>query len=172
MGDFKVGDKVRVTNHPVLPKGATGTVTGPGDYDYTMRVRFDAPHDHHPVGGWFRSSFEKVEDPSAIKDGDHVRIIIEGPWTGGDAREGVQHDGEAMEYVSNPDDKVTLEKIEPPVVTFKPGDIVRHKNGRDSLRYLVLQDDKFTYVKSSFMSDIGRVFDGGEFTSEFYELVE
>lgn len=65
---------------------------------------------------------------SDIKQGDYVRITIEGPWVGDDTTDGEQFDGDVQEYVNEPTDRVFLTKIEPPVEVFKPGDRLR-RNG-------------------------------------------
>lgn len=68
----------------------------------------------------------------AVKVGDYIRIVIEGPWDGsGEVLDyGVQpREDERTEWYANPGDVVTIEKIDPPVETFGPGDLVRGRDG-------------------------------------------
>lgn len=64
-----------------------------------------------------------------IKVGDHYRVILEGPWEGDtpttteEIASLLRHD----DYLITESDKVKVEKIEPPVEVFKPGDLVRDK---------------------------------------------
>lgn len=65
---------------------------------------------------------------SDIKYGDHVRITIEGEWGGSDLSEGeMPHSITTLGRYG--DDTWTVEKIEPPVVQFQPGDRLRSKVG-------------------------------------------
>lgn len=59
-----------------------------------------------------------------IKPGDYVRITIEGPWYDDDYRT-TEQIASIREYEAYPADKVTVEKVEPPVEVFKPGDRLR-----------------------------------------------
>jgi hypothetical protein len=72
------------------------------------------------------------------KDGDRVRITVALEGTiraGGDRRFAVTDDGQYHDLES---EGVSVEKIEPPVVTFEPGEIVESLSGPEPrARYLV-----------------------------------
>lgn len=173
MTDFKVGDRVRVTSHHILPTGATGTVAGPGKRPDTMLVDWDAEWNRLQCGGWRREAFELIE-PGVIQPGDYVRVTIEGTYEGGDGfiTPGVHKDDERdWEYASGEGDTVTVEKVEPPVVVFKPGDRIRRKltNGWDIPYEITVADEGYLQHHSG-----GRVVWRGtrlEFTSEDFEKV-
>lgn len=88
-----------------------------------------------------------------IKHGDIVRIVIEGPWHEWDTTTDIIAGYGEFEALS--DDKVTVEKVEPPVITFGPGDLLRHK-GTDRVRalgdtgYIILNNGiVYTYGQGS-----------------------
>lgn len=66
---------------------------------------------------------------SRIKVGDHYKITIEGKWQGQYATSTAELAGMVLDGGFDPDetDEVSVEKIEPPVETFKPGDRLRRK---------------------------------------------
>ena len=79
-----------------------------------------------------------------VRKGDYVRITIEGEWlVEGYTVEGIKA---LPEIGVAPGDTVTVEKIEPPVETFKPGDVVRPKANHEYV-YAILENDKYTYLK-------------------------
>lgn len=99
------------------------------------------------------------------KPGDRVRIVIEGEWVDeAPARYGIQETGRL--YRSHADDTVKIKKVEPPVETFKPGDVVRDKRN-DSLwavatdGYLRFGGEGYRVIQSDTMI----------FTSKNYERV-
>lgn len=90
--------------------------------------------------------------PDIIKAGDRVRITIEGIADEVLAGEsyGEHPEPRGFDARSSEGDKVTIEKIEPPVEVFGPGDVVRPRAGMDhSVRvlgrdgYLLLWDGRF-----------------------------
>lgn len=72
-----------------------------------------------------------MSEKYAPKKGDRVRIVLEG--------EVGYMDDDAFEVgtssvnfiVPRAEHVVSIEKVEPPVVKFKPGQVVRHKDHRD-----------------------------------------
>lgn len=116
-----------------------------------------------------------------INVGDHVRIVIEGEYRqlfgSIDRYEGELPEGTTFRVA--PDDKATIEKIEPPVTRFEPGDVV---HSRTTGAYLALGTEGFLNLNN------GRFFRYGEygettapdgrylrleaFTSDGYDLVE
>lgn len=117
-----------------------------------------------------------------IKNGDRVRVTVEG----------LAHNNGTYTVVRSADDQdhwlaeyrnllvgegVTVEKIEPPVEVFKPGDVVRALDQPDYV-YLVRPDGKYIYLRTTPDAGldllIGREFGpmGLQFTSERYERVD
>jgi hypothetical protein len=74
------------------------------------------------------------------KKGDRVRVVLEGEvgWVGGSHFEFVN----GADYIGHKDGKntVSIEKIEPPVEVFKPGDVVRHKGNEDGHWFAIAED--------------------------------
>jgi hypothetical protein len=100
---------------------------------------------------------------ATIAQGDRVRITIEGPHIGPDLEEGPQ-DNDAFVFSSDAGDIVTVEKIEPPVVTFKPGDRVRDR---------FCTNIEFTVGRNGYFDHLnGRVvLSSNDFDSRHFELV-
>lgn len=109
-----------------------------------------------------------------IKPGDYVRITIEGPWYDDDYRT-TEQIASIREYGAHPADTVTVEKIEPPVEVFKPGDRLRYKGrwsgyeitvaDRGYLQHFTDGSVEFFTTPTKFTSE------KYEFTSEKYEKV-
>lgn len=78
-----------------------------------------------------------------IKPGDHVRITIEGPWHDNEYQT-TEQIAAIRKYAVYPNDTVTVEKVEPPVETFGPGDLLRNKDNPDLVIAVTL--DGYTYV--------------------------
>lgn len=70
--------------------------------------------------------------------------------------------GLAMDNVLNP-----IQSVEKPVVTFKPGDVVRNKEDRGLFYLLGGEGRYFSFLCRDWLSP-----DGTEFTSKHYELIE
>lgn len=64
---------------------------------------------------------------SDIKKGDLVRVTIEGVIHDSEGLGIFLHDG--CTYINTKKPGVSVERIEPPVVQFKPGDRLRRRNG-------------------------------------------
>lgn len=103
--------------------------------------------------------------------GDHVRVVLEGEVTS---------PGEQGEFTLLPNNHCTsitlslqrlagfsasIEKIEPPVTVFKPGDLLRRKS--DGTHYLITLDG-WTIVGNGYVEEQPAY---RPFTSEHYELV-
>lgn len=102
--------------------------------------------------------------------GDRVRVVLEGEIKGvysdGDLRiESVEHYSSDLAH----EGIVSIEKIEPPVEVFKPGDVVRSKE-HPSLRYVIGCDGYFSFQGNDFR-DHAESFLEDAFTSERYERV-
>lgn len=97
-----------------------------------------------------------------LKKGDRVRVTIESEVAGVASMGLNLHDGHT--WVNTAKEGVTVEKVEPPVETFKPGDVVRQRYG---FRHVYFVRPKgFTNLTE------GKEYDYPfEFTSEFYERV-
>lgn len=100
-----------------------------------------------------------------IKFGDRVRVTFEGKWTGRAA------DTESVTFIDGTNvptptrTNVTVEKIEPPVEVFKPGDTVRDRNARDYI---------FTIGRSGYFDHHNALWNSGDhepFTSKEFERV-
>lgn len=109
------------------------------------------------------------------KEGDRVRVVMEGTigevWHSGLFR--LHPDNEATEFTVSPDRakgfNLSIEKIEPPVETFKPGDVVVRKGS--NLQRLITDDGWVAFgpgwsFPGTHMDEPGRVH-----TSEHYEKV-
>jgi len=108
------------------------------------------------------------------KEGDYVRVVLEGQveyLTGGDSfmlnTNGIYPDQEHV---------VSVEKIEPPVEVFKPGDVVRSK---DAGVVRALGDRGYVIVKSAFRHDNGLFVSydttglrSSDFTSDKHEKID
>lgn len=104
---------------------------------------------------------------SDIKNGDRVRLTVEGTASGNGAYTILNGDaGEWFleyknQYVGN---GITVEKIKPPVVTFKRGDVVRSKDVPEFC-YAITKDGY-----TDLFNGLHNICDT-KFTSEHYELV-
>lgn len=111
-----------------------------------------------------------------IKAGDRVRVVIEGVVSsahdtgkfrvsvGGD--EG--HDeGGSFAWVHP--DTATVEKIEPPVEVFKPGDRVRHRHSE--FEVTVGEDGYLLHHTTGDHSWFPKRYDPTQFTSKWYDRV-
>lgn len=114
----------------------------------------------------YSSRFYRVEPEPKFKKGDCVRIIAEvyGTNRAGDF---LYFGAPGVGYVDTTSDEVAVEKIEPPVVTFEPGQTVRNKaSGR---LYSIGSDGYYSHQRAEYFKpgpgDAG-------FTSFLYELVE
>ena len=100
--------------------------------------------------------------------GDRVRVVLEGEVTsthrGGDSFV-VGAFGEANEIAASAEHVISIEKLEPPVTVFKPGDTVRNKKLHEFI-YTVAENGYYDHYAAC-------VFTDGEesFTSETYELI-
>lgn len=106
--------------------------------------------------------------------GDRVRVVLEG----GEVRRSVEDDSWVIEfddntYITEVNDGapflVSIEKIEPPVVTFKPGDVVRSKRNPKWL-YTIGQRGYTQHTDGAYFADGPRACED-VFTSADYELV-
>lgn len=103
------------------------------------------------------------------KNGDRIRVALEGRASVETQGFDLILDNGTSRYFSNHDSgtlydantKVT--KIEPPVVTFKPGDVVKSK--KTGYIYTLAEGRYFDHTNASWTH--GR---GGNFTSACYEL--
>ena len=104
--------------------------------------------------------------------GDRVRVVLEGEVTS-EGRPGTFWISVADRYGwdnhINPEAEhvVSIEKIEPPVETFGPGDTVRHKRFQ-GLVYSIGRDGYYAHQAQVWRPGVP----GDEFTSESYERVE
>ena len=114
---------------------------------------------------------------SELKIGDRVRLVYEGTYKslGGDTR-GVEPDGHADVFLYESHALAaakSVEKIEPPVEQFGPGDVVRRQgNGKP----MVLGPDGYTYMNTgNYYTYAGRAPDvkyaREDFTSGRFERV-
>ena len=98
-----------------------------------------------------------------IKIGDRVRVTIEaelvGDWENGCVCTNQKF---SERYLRN-DAVVSVEKLEPPVVVFGPGDVVRDKGS--TLTFILTDDGGYTVVET------GTHYDSGLFKSTWYERV-
>lgn len=101
-----------------------------------------------------------------IRKGDRVRVTFEATvadigakyyWFG-------DTPAAATGEVHKDTEGLSIEKIEPPVETFGPGDVVRHKKHR-SFRYTLGRGGYFSHQLLEWVST------ATQFTSEDYELV-
>lgn len=104
--------------------------------------------------------------------GDRVRVVLEDEVRGVESDGFVVGDAADANYIQpGAEHVVSIEKIEPPVEVFKPGDVVRSKD-HPELVYLLDGEDGysvFQYGKG------GLVYHGANnrrFTSRRYERVE
>lgn len=106
---------------------------------------------------------------SEFKRGDRVRVVLEGE-IGTVGRTGSFLLGRRAENHIDPNYEhvVSVEKLEPPVEVFKPGDVVRSKGGYD---LWFITRGGYAYANGP---NAGAHFeDGGEpFTSQLYEKVD
>lgn len=106
-----------------------------------------------------------------IKAGDRVRITIEGiadEILSGQAY-GEHPEPRHFDTASSRGDMVTIEKIEPPVVTFGPGDVVRKREWSTHPGYLILADGQHASLENGAIHEECSF--KGPFTSEDYERV-
>lgn len=119
---------------------------------------------------------------SDIKVGDRVKVAIEGT-VGEVLRLGdnntvyglgfVNQFGNGSHTVFTNQDDVTVEKIEPPVETFGPGDVVRAKGIRGVFESRALGRDGYLAFPGGRFYRYGTDgFQASEFTSDRYERVE
>lgn len=102
-----------------------------------------------------------------FKVGDRVRVTLEGTVESLSDRDLCVGRGWAEQSIiaRHPNEHtITIEKIEPPVEVFKPGDVVRHKKHR-SFRYTLGGGGYFSHQLLTWVSS------ATQFTSEDYELV-
>ena len=110
-----------------------------------------------------------------IKKGDRVKVTLEGTLTSADhpdafamgrSQQRAIFSTQAKEYT------VTIEKIEPPVEVFKPGDVVRVKRGLDG-HARVLGQDSYIVIPSGRQWRYGEAggYEREEFTSRRFERV-
>ena len=100
------------------------------------------------------------------KKGDRVRVVLEGEVdqvnSDGSARVST---GKYFTFAWVDPGAATIEKIEPPVEVFRPGDVVRHKTA-----------GRFTFAlgKFGYLDIVNGVWNDrpNEFTSESYEKVD
>lgn len=107
--------------------------------------------------------------------GDRVRVVVEGEITG-TYREGqcfnIGHSPGGMYVTPHTEHVVSVEKLEPPVEVFGPGDIVRPKDighivymlGRNHYSYVYTGPGEGEVIRARF-------YDTERFTSERYEKV-
>lgn len=118
-----------------------------------------------------------------IKKGDRVRVVIEGEVTSAADGGGFHFDvGQAAGWI-HPDapEVVSVEKIEPPVEVFGPGDVVRSISQPDYV-YLVRPNNRYIYLRTHHDHHdhdapnvlVGREFGPASFgfTSKYYERVD
>lgn len=86
-----------------------------------------------------------------IRDGDYVRVVSEGMWVNQPGAKpayyGIQPGGDVFECEVDENTTMTIEKIEPPVVTYGPGQTVRSRTGKV---YSVGQDGYFSHGSGNF----------------------
>lgn len=111
-----------------------------------------------------------------IKPGDWYRITIEGQWDADEsaiATKGLASLVHGDDFLTDDSDIVTVEKIEPPVEIFRPGDVVRSRELPTTI--LALSKKGYTYVGANNRGLFLRYERGSrspeEFTSEDYEKV-
>lgn len=107
------------------------------------------------------------EKYSPVK-GDRVRVVLEGevtqaneydPWFNLEGKP-LYSEGSAI---------VSVERIEPPVIVFKPGDVVQDKTN-PRWKYAIGKKGYTQLSDGSYFAD-GEPFIQNEFTSKGYELV-
>lgn len=105
-------------------------------------------------------------------DGDHVRVVYEAEVSDAD------HEGFAMRSEEGGNDVpiffndhglVSIEKLEPPVEVFKPGDVVRSIERPENVYALGYKQYLAIGPKNTLGQ--GQPHEVGEFTSKHYELV-
>ena len=104
----------------------------------------------------------------APKVGDRVRVVLEGVVKEEINTFGIKMDNDAGQwlaelYIDRPG--VTVEKIEPPVETFGPGDVVRDRS-IPKYTYYIGRDGYLDIYNKGLWNE-----GGGTFTSEHYEKV-
>lgn len=178
MTTFKAGDRVRYSTHryEVGQRGAGEGVVerehGAGLYS----VQVEGEPDTWP---YWMTEMELIE-PEPVYDinpGDRFRFTVEGVYEDSGGKGGVNvgtYDATRdFDVTSSGDDTVTIEKIEPPVVTFGPGDVVRRK--RDGAPIL-LADRGYVYLRGGarghYYGYDEMSYPLASFTSERYERVE
>jgi hypothetical protein len=120
---FNVGDRVRL----ISPDGDSGSSAKVGDLGTVHYIAGDfmaVNIDGLGITHRFTHRFERVTPADEVGVGDTIRLTVEGKvdrLEDGD----VQMDG-VWRCLSSYTVEVT-EKAKPPVVTFKPGEFVRHK---------------------------------------------
>lgn len=105
-----------------------------------------------------------------LKTGDYVRITIEGEFRAKDLSHLKETgtyapDERNWELLTNETDTIVVEKIEPPVEVFKPGDRVRDKVATD-YHFLVLNKGYVDLTNNIYNED------DYKFTSGHFERVE
>ena len=170
MTAFKVGDKVRFVM-PLTPfrVGDEGTVVELATSSGMVRVAHPI-NNPLPAGGWLASLHEiELVEPTGYEPavGDRVRVTIEGEVTATGTRDG-HHFDIADGFVYTHAEGVTVEKVEPPVEVFKPGDFVRRESDGAILH---LAENGWLNMTNNRFYESPEV-TGGYFTSERYEKVE
>lgn len=110
---------------------------------------------------------------SDIKHGDRVRVVAEGLAHNNGRYTVVQNDNDdwLVEYRNGAvGNGVKVEKIEPPVEVFQPGDVVRSKRDGSST-YTITNDGYVSHQTGDHWHD-GREYCERQFTSEYYERVD
>ena len=103
--------------------------------------------------------------------GDRVRVVLEGKVLGTD-KNGFSlgaYDGNFI--IPGAEHVVSIEKIEPPVEVFKPGDVVRAK-WNDGFLYSLGRDGYFSHSSALWFPYEDSITQAKDFTSRVYERVE
>jgi hypothetical protein len=104
------------------------------------------------------------------KKGDHVRVVLEGEVGAGSTGRmfTLYPDNSAVQISFTPERvdgfNISVEKIEPPVEFFKPGDVVR-STGYPEHVYTLGKDGYYSHMAEKFYEPCG------PFTSAEFELV-
>lgn len=104
--------------------------------------------------------------------GDRVRVVLEDEVRGVESDGFVVGDAADANYIQpSAEHVVSIEKIEPPVEVFKPGDVVRAK-WNDSFLYSLGRDGYFSHSSALWFPYENSITQEKDFTSRAYERVE
>ena len=106
------------------------------------------------------------------KKGDRVRVVLEGEATYCDTPGFGVGTGEYLNFiVPTREHVVSVEKVEPPVEVFGPGDTVRRKNTRPAYIYSLGHEGYFSH-QVNYFREWSSGTNNTEFTSKHYERLD